>query len=546
MPRLRSRQREDVGRPLDPAALEEQLDLLVAQAFDVEGEARGKMLQALHHLGAADEAAGAAAHHVLLAGARIDLAHRMAAAHRADLREYVGLRTRRPLLQHDAEHLRDDIAGALDAHGVADPHVLAGDLVLVVQRRIGDDDAADGDRLEPRHRGQRPGAADLDVDAVEDGGRLLGREFVRRRPARTARDEAEPLLQVEPVDLVDDAVDVVAERRAAGLDVAIDREHLLDRMRELGQRIDAKAAALEPFEHAELGVLRHLAHLAPGIGEEFERPARRDRRVELAQRAGGRIAGIGEDLLALGRLPLVEREEVGMGHVDLAAYLADIRVAVPVQPFRNFADGADIGGDVLAFEAVAAGRGVDEVAALVAQRAGQAVDLGLGGEGERIIGGEAEEPLHPIGEIDHLLVVEHVAEREHRHRVADLGELTGRRRANPTAGRIGPDQVGEQRLDGVVTLPQRVVFAIREGRRVLLIVALVMDRNLGGEPLELGLGLGSGQRVGGNARGVLGGHRINRFEWAGPAAMALPDLPCLAAAGRVTCGCNHIQGARVQ
>ena len=86
------RKREDVGRLLDPAALEEQLDLLVAQAFDVEGEARGKMLQALHHLGAADEAAGAAAHHVLLAGARIDLAHRVAAAHRADRREYVGLR----------------------------------------------------------------------------------------------------------------------------------------------------------------------------------------------------------------------------------------------------------------------------------------------------------------------------------------------------------------------------------------------------------------------------------------------------------------------
>ncbi len=218
----------------------------------------------------------------------------------------------------------------------------------------------------------------------------------------------------------------------------------------------------------------------------------------------------------------------------------------PCEPLRNFADGADIGGDVLALEAVAAGRGVDEVAALVAQRARQAVDLGLGGEGERLVGGEAEEPPHPVGEIDHLLVVEHVAEREHRHRVADLGELARRRRADPAAGRIGPDQVGEQRLDGVVALPQRVVFGIRDGRRILLVVALVMGRDLGGEPLELGLGLGSGQRVGGNARRVLGGHRIDRFEWAGPAAMALPDLPCLAAAVRVTCGCNHIQGARVQ
>ena len=406
---------------------------------------------------------------------------------------------RRPLLDHDAEHLRDDVAGALDAHGVADPHVLAGDLVLVVERRIGDDDAADGHRLEPRHRGQRPGAADLDVDAVQDRGRLLGRELVRRRPARAARDEAEPLLQVEPVDLVDDAVDVVAERRAAGLDVAIDREHLLDRTREPGERIDAKAAALEPFEHAELGVLRHLAHLAPGIGEELERPARGDRRVELAQRAGRGVARIGEHRLALGRLALVERKEVGMRHIDLAAHLADVGVPVPVQPLRDLADGADIGGNVLALEAVAAGRGIDEPPALVAQRARQAVDLRLGGEGERIIGGEAEEPLHPVGEIDHLLVVEHVAEREHRHRVADLGELRRRRRADPAGGQIGPHEVGKKRLDGVVALPQRVVGGVRDRRRVLLVIALVVGRDFGGEPLELGLGLGGRECVGGNA-----------------------------------------------
>jgi hypothetical protein len=35
-----------------------------------------------------------------------------------------------------------------------------------VQRRIRDDDAADGDRRQPRHRRQRAGAADLDVDLL--------------------------------------------------------------------------------------------------------------------------------------------------------------------------------------------------------------------------------------------------------------------------------------------------------------------------------------------------------------------------------------------
>ena len=63
--------------------------------------------------------------------------------------------------------LRDDVAGALHDDRVADPHVLARDLVLVVQRRVRDDDAADGDRLELGDRRQRAGAADLDVDVLE-------------------------------------------------------------------------------------------------------------------------------------------------------------------------------------------------------------------------------------------------------------------------------------------------------------------------------------------------------------------------------------------
>jgi hypothetical protein len=53
------------------------------------------------------------------------------------------------------DDLRDHVAGALQDHPVADAHVLALDLVLVVQRRARDHDAADGDRLQLR----RPGSA---------------------------------------------------------------------------------------------------------------------------------------------------------------------------------------------------------------------------------------------------------------------------------------------------------------------------------------------------------------------------------------------------
>ena len=44
----------------------------------------------------------------------------------------------------------------------------------------------------------------------------------------------------------------------------------------------------------------------------MQRPRRGDAGVDLAQRAGRRIARIGEDLLARLGLALVEREEIGL------------------------------------------------------------------------------------------------------------------------------------------------------------------------------------------------------------------------------------------
>ena len=170
------------------------------------------------------------------------------------LREFVRLCAARTLVLDDAEHLRNDVAGALDLHGVADAHVEPRDLVGIVQRGVLHHDAADGDRLELGDGGEKAGAADLDLDVLDDGGGLLGGEFMRDRPARRARHETEPLLPIEAVDLVDDAVDVVIEAGAPGLDVAMELQQFVDRSAHLGQRIGLKTAMLEPFDHAGLGV----------------------------------------------------------------------------------------------------------------------------------------------------------------------------------------------------------------------------------------------------------------------------------------------------
>ena len=72
-----------------------------------------------------------------------------------------------------------------------------------MQRGIGHDHTTNRYRLKPRDRGNGTHAPDLDLDALDNGCRLLGRKLVRNRPARIARDEAKTLLPVEAIHLAE-------------------------------------------------------------------------------------------------------------------------------------------------------------------------------------------------------------------------------------------------------------------------------------------------------------------------------------------------------
>jgi hypothetical protein len=85
----------------------------------------------------------------------------------------------------------------------------------------------------------------------------------------------------------------------------------------------------QPRREADAG--RHDAHLAPGVGEEAKRSRRSDRCVQLPKRAGGRVARVAKEPVAGRLLTLVERNELGLGHIDLAAHLADRSPNVPSQ-----------------------------------------------------------------------------------------------------------------------------------------------------------------------------------------------------------------------
>src|SRR5690606_14846745 len=135
----------------------------------------------------------------------------------------------------------------------------------------------------------------------------------------------EPLLQVEPIHLVNYSVDVVAERRPLRAHFAVERDHLIDRAAEPCQRIGREPPPPVCLVHAPLGWCRKPRVLAPGVSEEAEWTAGGDFWVELAERTGGGIAWIGEHLLAGRCLGSIQLLKVSMREIDLAAHIYDLR-----------------------------------------------------------------------------------------------------------------------------------------------------------------------------------------------------------------------------
>ena len=133
--------------------------------------------------------------------------------------------------------------------------------------------------------------------------------------------------------------------------------------------------------------------------------------------------------------------------------------------------------------AVAAGGALDEPAALVAQRQRQAVDLGLGGE-DRISCSAAAGTGAPARRI---------RRRPHRRRRCRArasarrggpGKCSGRGRADPAGRGILAHQDRKARLDFLVAPAQCVVGRVRDRRRVLLVIALVVRGDLVGESVS--------------------------------------------------------------
>ena len=371
-------------------------------------------------------------------------------------------------------HLRDHVAGAHDDHLVAVAHVLAAQVLLVVERRELHRHARHLHRLEHRERDHVAGAADVPGHAVQSRGRHRGRELPGDRPARLAPDHAQLALEVEVVHLHHDSVDLEVEPVAALLPSAAGRHDLVDGVVDLDVAVDPEAVLAQPLERLPVGVELEPVEGPDAVAPHRQRARGRQLGVELADRPGGGVARVRVGRLAgLGAL-LVEADEGRQRQVDLAAHLQQRRGVLDAQ--RDRADRAQVLGDLLADLAVPARGPTNEDAVLVDQRDRKPVDLRLGHEADvahldALAGQVALRAQHPGG---HLLLVAGVGERQHRLQVADLLELVERLGAHPLRWRVGRAQLGALRLEVAQLVQEAVVLGVRDVRVVEDVVAVVV------------------------------------------------------------------------
>ena len=239
-------------------------------------------------------------------------------------------------------------------------------------------------------------------------------------------------------------------------------------------RRDLEPGALEPLE---LGRVRRQVEALGGaepVAPDRQWPRRGYLWVELADRARGGVAWVGEGWLpGLGAL-LVQPGERRAREIDLTAHLHQRRRIL--DPERDGVDGPQVRRDLLPHLAVPAGRSARELTALVDERDGEAVDLRLADVFDllHLGAGGGGQPANADVPGAQLLLVARIGQREHRLEVADLLELLERLRPHALGGRVRGAQLGVRGLQIPQLVEELVVLGVRDLGVVEYVVAVVV------------------------------------------------------------------------
>ena len=346
--------------------------------------------------------------------------------------------------------------------------------------------------------------------SVDAGRRLAGRELVGDGPARRFGGRPELPPGLGGVDLDDDAVGVVFEVVAAAVPLPVIGQGLVEGRAEARVGIGREAELLEPAQGAPLALLLPAVDVQ-GVEEDVEVPGGHLLRIEEADGARRRVPGIGEEGLAGLLAAAVDLAEGGEGQVDLAA---DLDLAFLGDDERQRADGLDVGADVVAADAVAAGDGPGELAVPVEDGDAEPVDLELGRVGDRAV---AQDLADAALELPDLVLVVAVVDAEHRRPVDDGGEALDGLLAHPLGRRFGRHQLGEAGLEAAQLGHEAVELGVGDLGIVVDVVFPLVADDVAAQRLGPGAFLPAGGRGGhvnppvSRGPGAPGPFRKNRY-----------------------------------
>ena len=211
------------------------------------------------------------------------------------------------------------------------------------------------------------------------------------------------------------------------------------------------------------------------MAEEAEGTGGTLARVKEADAAGGDVARVGVGGLAIPRLCLVETDEVGVGHVNLATDLDPWWRGGEVEAQGEIADRPCVVSDVVADAAVAASCCQRQAPVIVSQRHGDAVDLQLKNPGDRPrIAGRSEEGLDLSRPGDEVVGGVGVVDRQHRDRMPHRGKAIEGLPSDPLGRAVGGDEIGMELLEIAELVDEPVVLEIGDLRCRLDVVTPVV------------------------------------------------------------------------
>ena len=172
------------------------------------------------------------------------------------------------------------------------------------------------------------GFAHLDVNAQQPGDGLLGLVLECDGPARALAPRAQPLALAQIVDLHDQAVGLEIELVAFVVPALGVLDHLLDRI--VNGRVGAHrdAPAFHELGHRVVGRLFDALVFAQAVRDEPQPALGHYLGIKHLERASRRIAGVGKRDFLGGEPQFVEPDQLGIGHVHLAAHFQEQHGAV--------------------------------------------------------------------------------------------------------------------------------------------------------------------------------------------------------------------------